>query len=191
MLVVISGKQGSGKSTLAKGISKYFSVNRNIQTKILKFADPLYTMHDSCLSILKDCGIERDVKKDGVLLQLLGTEWGRNTISEDIWVNCLEERYKAILKSSPNPEKEVVIVDDCRLKNELERFPDAFKIRLLCDESIRKQRCGSTWRHNVAHTSETGLDDSDHLFNIVIDTGITSKERTLHLSMRLIYERTL
>ena len=95
-IIAISGNIGAGKSTAAQ----YF-VNRK-GGKIFPFAKPL---KDVALSMgwngLKD-------PKGRKLLQVLGTECGRECISENIWTDKWMEAI----------EGDIVIVDDLRFQNE-------------------------------------------------------------------------
>lgn len=148
-VIVISGKQGSGKSTLQQQLCIQWRLRGGLAQPV-NFADIIYEMHNSVLGIL-DKYYARDVVKDGPLLQMLGTEWGRNTIDEQLWVKCTQNKVSKLHSS------ELVVIGDCRFPNELAAFPNAFKVRLECPEDIRKSRCNA-WRDNSTHPSEIALD---------------------------------
>lgn len=169
MIILLSGKQGSGKSTLAEGL-----LNRLPGiTKVMKFADPLYAMHDACLPILKEYGIrDKAMIKDGDLLQILGTEYGRRKIREDLWVEILRQRVNTSLADN-------IIIDDARFINEVNMFPDALKVRLECPVDARKPRV-SYWREDQSHPSETGL-DSYKGWDVVVFTDVIPKHITLNI----------
>ena len=167
-IIMISGKQGSGKTTIGFEVQKLL-VDQGHEVHQLSFATTIYKIHNYAISLLESLGIKRDIAKDGPLLQLLGTEWGRKTISEDIWVECLKGEIQD--KSRVNPHKEkVFIITDCRFKNELAGIPEALTVRLECPTEIRKKRC-SMWRDRDNHPSETDLDDSLSDFDMIIDTN--------------------
>lgn len=158
-VVLISGKQGSGKTTLSKRLIQKLHSRPSSRAIVLKFADPLYRMHDFCTGILKNAGIVRDIVKDGPLLQMLGTEWGRKTVDENIWVKIAVAEVERQNKSLANTFQNLtIIIDDCRFKNELMGIPDALRVRLECHRDTRKVRC-EAWRDNEMHPSEIDLDD--------------------------------
>ncbi len=159
MILLISGKQGAGKTTLAAAMAKKWSETKGNQAVLINFADSIYDMHNYCIGYLKDHGINRDIVKDGPLLQLLGTEWGRKTISKDIWVNVTKAKIAKLSDPTRNlRQNQLFIIGDCRFPNEITAFPEALKVRLDCDRAVRKYRC-SQWRENDTHESETALDD--------------------------------
>lgn len=162
-VILISGRQGSGKTTLAKGLST------KIRAPIVKFADPIYEMHNAVWAIMRDV---LDVDKsmiDGQLLQYLGTEWGRKRFGEDVWVWALARRMLCM-------KSDVFIVDDLRFRSEAEHLEGClplgttvYRIRLNADESIRRLRA-TKWREDTTHQSEVDLDSYDR-WDLVIDTN--------------------
>lgn len=142
-------------------------------------------MHDAALAVLSRYGW--DITLDKKLLQLMGTEWGRQCVDTNIWVKCLladAERYKAAGMN-------YLIIDDCRFKNEFEvlKGPDAVLIRLECNEEARKVRC-SQWRDTTTHQSEIDLDDWVDRFDLVINTETTTPEDTLKRALEFINGKT-
>lgn len=209
--VLISGKQGAGKTSLQNAIIGY---NHNPDTVIVKvnFADPLYQIHDYCINLLKEHGITRDIVKDGPLLQLIGTEWGRKTIDENIWVNMVKAKIDLITRDpykigsilttqkffDNKVSKLIFLVGDCRFKNELTGIPTALRVRLECDRDLRKQRC-SMWRENENHPSEVDLDEwakVHGVFDLIYSTEHQTPEFIahsimLHLNENKWYERRM
>ncbi len=179
MIILISGKQGSGKTTLSDGLVKKIT-KAGKPVKVIKFADPLYKMHDFCLRVLSENGIKRDIVKDGELLQYLGTEWGRKTIDDNIWAKIGVNAASKYIKKGYT-----VIIDDCRFENEFKVFgnwSNVLTIRLECSEKIRKTRC-SYWRKNTKHPSETGLDHMVKEFNLVLNSGKLNKQQLLNAAV--------
>lgn len=152
---MISGKQGAGKTTASASLVQ-LAIIADLIPKQFKFADPLYEIHNAAIPILHKYGIRPEtMTKDGELLQVLGTEYGRNKINHDVWAASLRRRIDAWNSLS---DRHIALIDDCRFENEMEMFPDAFKVRLEASEEIRKQRV-SYWREDNQHPSEIGLDD--------------------------------
>lgn len=168
-IILISGKQGSGKTTLSDAIRKDMNRIGFSSCQILKFADPLYVLHEYLLNKMETFTGKPRVKKDGPLLQILGTEWGRSTFGPNVWCDILKKKIESISKNT------LVIIDDCRFENEFEAFPEALRVRLTCSETTRKLRTES-WRDKTNHPSETGLDYYEEInyFDLVLNTDTDS-----------------
>lgn len=171
-MVLMSGKQGSGKSTLQKVLIElagdYYGFTR---AYCVNFADALYFLHDAILEIMADeFGVARQTPKDGLLLQLLGTDWGRKVYGPNIWVNILRNRVEKIVENLSD-ERTLIVVGDCRFKNEFDAFPESCRVRVMAPEGVRKTRTNS-WRDNTNHPSEIDLDDYEYMsrFDFVFNT---------------------
>jgi len=182
MIILLSAKQGGGKTTLAKAL--YREINQNPQSRayMMSFAEPLYLMHDFCWGYLKDHGIEMPFIKDGYLLQLLGTEWGRTKIRDSLWVDLLKAKIdKTKNGNNLGYSKLYFIISDCRFKNEFDAFDnDALKIRLICSKEVRKARC-EMWRETDTHPSEVDLDEyaADGQFDVYCNTEFKTLDETV------------
>jgi hypothetical protein len=152
-LVALTGAAGSGKSTAAD-----YLVGTGWQR--VKFAGPLKDMMRALYrgAGLHDDQIERriegDLKEqvDPLLgfetprwaMQTLGTQWGRELITRNLWAGIAESRIRAHLQAG-----ERVVVDDCRFENE------AALVRALGGRVVRL-----TGRGGIAgaHASEQGVE---------------------------------
>jgi len=162
MVIIVSGKQGSGKTTTTERLVEHYDGHH------IKFADPLYSVHEAMWDVLEGYGVPRE-KKSGDFLQYLGTEFGRKR-DANMWVNIAKYRIKQILEQDPHA---VIVVDDCRFENEFSALDEfnPIKVRLECDRDVRKGRADA-WRDNEFHTSETALDaiSADGQFDLYFDT---------------------
>ena len=112
MIIGFSGLKGSGKSTAAG-----FLVEDGF-TK-MSFAEPIKRML-ACIRLSprdlygdkkEESSEMLDGKTPRYAMQTLGTEWGRDLISPNIWVNVVKHD---ILKTKGD-----VVIDDCRFPNEV------------------------------------------------------------------------
>lgn len=187
-IILVSAKQGGGKSTLTKYIRDSYAPHYPAENIFsLKFASPLYEMHHQVRSVLIKYGIKVDLtKKDGDLLQLLGTEWGRNRLGDNVWVSCLLNHLREL------PPESLVTIDDCRFENEFDAFdlvPNCYRIRLECSREIRKMRA-EYWREMENHPSEVGLDHyaATGRFDLVLDSGLLQPTELFQRIQKFIEE---
>lgn len=116
-IVGLCGLAKSGKTTVADYLVKEYGYKR------VKFADPLKDMLRAIGLSYQE--IEGDRKEDACkilsgrsprhAMQTLGTEWGRQMISPNLWVNIWEHRTQGVFR-----EGLAVVADDCRFENELQ-----------------------------------------------------------------------
>jgi len=159
-IIAFTGKAHSGKDTAAH-------VLKELGYKHFFFAEPLYAMARVMLeygNVDADYYLSNDHKEDPIpdynpplmfpfsqsrvisariILQTLGTEWGRNIINEDIWVNILLARIAGHQK---------VVISDLRFPNE------AAAILTMGGRVIKIERPETS--PVPAHASENGVPDS-------------------------------
>lgn len=136
VVIGITGKMHVGKSTLADGICIACRPDRREEPCIRAFADKVK-------EIARAMGW--DGKKDDKgrrLLQLIGTECGRQCIHEDIWVRLWRHALPTALVGTT----QIVIADDIRFPNE------ADAVRSLGGVMVKVVRPGY---HGDGHASET------------------------------------
>lgn len=141
-IIALYGPQGAGKSEAATAIH---SLDRFWVR--MSFADPLYEMvsvlvNENARYLDKSAPIEwLGGKTLRQLLQTLGTEWGRDMVSNEVWLNHLRRRIESAHKQGMH-----VVVDDMRFQNEYEMLRD------MGAEIVRIDRPGHEFRGE--HASE-------------------------------------
>jgi hypothetical protein len=116
MIVGLSGRAGSGKSTVAKFLNEHCAFART------SFAKPIKEMLRAMgLTEEEIYGNARERASEYIqgkspryAMQTLGTEWGRNMIGEDLWVNVWALNIDNTYSSDEN-----IIVEDVRFPNEV------------------------------------------------------------------------
>jgi hypothetical protein len=104
LVIQISGGFFNGKDTLAEEVHKIFREDYAMQMS--SFSTPIK-------ELAYELGWNGEKDNNGrVLLQFIGTEWGRDTVDRDIWVKKL---YKKI-----SDYTEILIIPDTRFDNEVE-----------------------------------------------------------------------
>lgn len=159
LVALCSPVMGSGKSEVAKVFIEQGYV-------LVKFAHPLKEM---VRALFRSIGVpenviermvEGDLKEEVIedlgvtprfLMQTLGTEWGRQTVNENLWTTLFSVRVRNLLARGKN-----VICDDMRFSNEVET------VKALGGTSVRVVR-PSTYvdqvhRNGGYHASEGELD---------------------------------
>ena len=145
MIIGLAGRKGSGKSTVAEILKEKYGYRR------LSFATPLKDMimamgvtEDEIFNLdLKEKPIERfGGRSPRELLQLLGTEFARNMVCQDVWVKAVEARIES---------NDQIVIDDVRFPNEAEM------IREKGGKIIRVTRMGQELGMIDTHASEAGI----------------------------------
>lgn len=145
-----------------------------------------------------------------LLLQLLGTECGRDIIHPNIWVNSLMSNYKAKVPEKYKGEYELSnwIITDTRFPNELQAVKDrgGISIRVTRSDFVDCTHCGKTikeqskagcndiacYHQNIIpskHESETALDNAT--FDYEVDNSGTIKELIEKVKQILIKEKII
>lgn len=189
VVVGITGKAGVGKSTLAKYLADRYGFTR------LSFASPIKKMLsvlvDNCFGItMKDMPIDdlcgRSLRYG---LQTLGTEWGRNMIGEDVWVNYMNRYISICMPLGYNR----FVIDDVRFDNEA-RFVQSFRddgyglvVKVVSDTRVLSA--------HDSHVSESGISSElvDWVIhnNLSVDSMCESMEHILNIDINDVMRRDL
>lgn len=154
MIIGLAGGMGVGKSTAVRLVQEaYF--NKPVQ--LFKFAQPLYDIQEYVYNRISSIYTRPgDFVKDRKLLQWIGTDWGRSTVSDTIWIDLWKNDVNWFLENTPGG---IVICDDVRFDNEAETIKamGGLVIRVTSKQAAARidTKAGIT-----KHASEAGLQDS-------------------------------
>lgn len=136
------GKMRAGKDTAAD-----FMIASS-GGHVLKFADPLYEMQKEIYRIARLPHPEGT--KDRLLLQIIGTAWGRNTIDKNIWINVMDAKITEMSNTSN------MYITDVRFPNEFDLLKKHNFVLVKINRPLEERiKFGAT---NLDHESETALD---------------------------------
>jgi hypothetical protein len=187
LLVAVSGKLGSGKDYITENFVIPSLKRRGLSNiSRMAFADHIKVVVSSEMDIpIEECLISNKTPEVRRKLQIKGTEEGREKHGEQIWVNTLE-RWVRLRQIRDNVE--VVIITDCRFKNEVQWVEDnnGLVIRINAPERngmALDKVCNSdmTIRKSIAeHKSETDLDSYEFKYYVNNDpSDIDSVEKNV------------
>ena len=148
-IIGLCGPKGVGKSTYAKSFEG---------AAILSFATPIKEM----LKVILPHPAWLEKKEEPIpgfpngvtvrrMLQTLGTEWGRETVFPNIWVQA------AIRKAEDQIGKRLIIFDDIRFPNEAWAIRRLGHKHEILSTIIHVSRKGYEPDENESHVSEAGL----------------------------------
>jgi hypothetical protein len=175
MIIGICGKMGTGKDFIASNVILPY-IDNILHENVLKlcFADQIkvnvMAKHQKNYKSM----YEEKSSEDRKLLQIEGTENGRNVLGKDVWVNYLDSWIKVFSKRGVKH----FVVTDVRFQNELDYIkknggllikvfsPTRNNSRLM-HESGRDMELYNTLRN---HASECDLDNVPQtVYNMVIN----------------------
>lgn len=169
-IIAFTGKMGSGKSTAINELKKLVG-----QTANVKFAQPLYDIQEMIYRRISGA-YERPEGfiKDRILLQWLGTNWGRDTISPTLWVDLWKHQVSLVQELQQNVK--VITCDDVRFDNEAEMVKSQGGIVV---QITRKDANPDGGTGIKAHASEAGI--SKNLIDFTIENDYGVKELSMML----------
>jgi hypothetical protein len=158
MIIALTGQMGSGKSTALDIIKS------RKEAMYVKFAQPLYDLQTT---IYNELGLDlNSVKgKDRRLLQVLGTDWGRDK-DPNIWVNAWQKKVLNLGGLGYD-----VITDDCRFINEAEKIKEMGGIIIKIQGPQRGEFITGT-----SHASEADITKINADYTIINDGTLSELE---------------
>lgn len=170
MIIALSGPMGSGKSTAVETL-KFMQrdLQSNVKIKVIKFAQPLYDMQEMIYRRIENVYKRpENFIKDRKLLQWLGTDWGRATVGESVWVDLWTKEVNQALADGY-----LVICDDCRFDNEALAVQNAGGYIVKIKSSYCEYRADNP--NGLAnHPSEAGINDV--YADVIIENNSTLDE---------------
>lgn len=150
-LIGFTGQMGSGKSTAIECLKALYPGH----VHNVKFAAPLYDIQDYIYSRVKQVYKPKpDFIKDRKLLQWIGTEWGRDTISPTVWIDIWKAEVAQVNESNPGS---IIVCDDVRFQNEAETVRAMGGIVVEIASNLRHSRI-DTKAGIGGHATESGFD---------------------------------
>lgn len=153
--------------------------------KIKKWADSIKDMTCIAIGCTREQLEDIDFKNTGIkdlnnitprtILQSLGTEWGRNMLHNDIWVNALMSKHKCTSCDMLVPFEDGIAHvewDTCVMPNWIitdTRFPNEAKA--VTDKGGINIRLTRNSNNPATHESETSLDNYSFDYVINNDNG--------------------
>lgn len=158
MIIGFTGKMGVGKSTAVKELGDKF--------KLIKFAQPLYDIQEYAYRRIEGAYKRpENFIKDRTLLQWLGTEWGRNTLSQNLWIDVWKTDAEiALFKGN------YVVVDDVRFDNEAQAIRELGG-KIIQITSDRTEERIDTKAGISGHPSESGV--TPNLVDITVKNDLS------------------
>lgn len=158
LVIGLMGTKGCGKTTVAREIRKKFLSD----SYVMRFADPIK-------DVMRVLGLTPDEvdgenkeepcmilggKTPRLAMQTLGTEWGREIIDQDIWVNVWRHNLHSLLCKTRPGDDVVVVTDDVRFPNEIRAVRDVGGVVVWLERP-------SVYSGHDEHASETSVGPSD------------------------------
>ena len=118
-LIAFTGAKTVGKTTIANALAALSD-----DVVILSFATPLRAMLEAMgidryyMDVAKEKPIDGINKSARQLLCTLGTDWGRNMVTDKIWIWAMQKQIEKVIANAKKPSDLVIVIDDCRFANE-------------------------------------------------------------------------
>ena len=165
VIIGLCGGMGVGKSTAFESVQFLYGKN----AVLVKFAQPLYDMQEFIYRRISSVYQRPEgFKKDRKLLQLLGTEWGRDMISPSIWIDLWKNELVRIRESG-----KIAVCDDVRFPNEILALKELCGYLVMVKSDKVLARVGDQLGIG-GHTSEKPLDEN--AMDAIITNNGTKKE---------------
>jgi hypothetical protein len=189
IISLYSPRPGCGKSSIAKALECKGWI-------VVSFAEPLRRM---VITFLVECGIDPLVAKQLVtdtalkdlplekvpgnptprhLMRTLGTEWGRDCVTQKLWTEIARAKARVALSTRPFGNAGVVF-DDMRFATEYDMAVEEGALTVYLDRPQAPPLEGD-------HRSDGALDDADFVFDETVINDSEDKAQLTVIAHRLI-----
>jgi hypothetical protein len=148
----------------------------------VKFAQPIYDIQEFAYKRIESVYQRApEFIKDRKLLQWLGTEWGRDSISKSLWIDIWKAEVNRLRETLPGT---LIVCDDVRFDNEGEAFKQmgGKLVKIVADRSELRTVSGI-----ANHSSEAGI--SQQYIDFIVENNGTLDD--LRSSISYLYRRHL
>jgi hypothetical protein len=190
MIIGIAGKMGCGKDYICNNLIIPVLKSKNKTFLQVSFADQIKVNVMTKANISFDEVYIAKTNDTRRLLQLEGTENGRNILGKDIWIKYFDN-WISVYKSRGI---DTFICTDVRFQNELDYIKRSGGMIIKINapqrnfQRLYKESCGddSVLQSLQSHSSECDLDNvSNDTFDLIIDNdpgnNITKYENDIHM----------
>lgn len=180
MIIGLTGGMGVGKSTIVEILEEKHNV------ALVKFAAPLYDMQEFVYRRIANVYKKpQGFAKDRKLLQWLGTEWGRGSISDTLWVDLWKSEVDLQGKVKYT---DFIISDDTRFDNEAQAIRDIGGIVIKIVSNQSSSRIDTT-SGIFSHSSESGISANLVDYVLVNEGSVEDLRNSLATLLELIYAK--
>jgi energy-coupling factor transporter ATP-binding protein EcfA2 len=148
-LIGFTGPMGCGKSTAIECLRQLHG-----PTHLFKFAQTLYDLQELIYGRIEHVYQRpKGFVKDRKLLQWLGTDWGRETLSPTIWVDLWKADVSSTLEHYP---RHFLVCDDVRFDNEADAIHElgGVVVSITADRALERITTANGIQN---HKSEAGI----------------------------------
>jgi hypothetical protein len=179
MVIGFSGGMGVGKSTAVETLRESQIKPWGVTVKLIKFAQPLYDMQEFIYDRISGVYTRPETFiKDRKLLQWLGTDWGRESISKSLWMDVWKADVELALAKGFT-----VVADDVRFDNEAQAIKDLGGKVILITSTKASERI-NTGAGIQNHASEAGISKNLIDKHITNDADYQSYVETLEATFK-------
>lgn len=160
-LIGLNGGMGVGKSTAIELLRA-----QGETVSVVKFAQPLYDVQEFLYSRISSVySRPESFVKDRKLLQWIGTDWGRETLSQTLWVDLWKAEVRRLSATGA-----LIVCDDVRFDNEAEAVHalGGVVIKITSDRALDRITTANGIQN---HKSEAGIRPS--LVDFIIQNNCT------------------